>query len=139
VGGDGADSASGAAGAGAEAVVAVEGATVTVAETVETAAGADGFGADNIPAIKIVKMLQRYPWNGYVDIDYTLSGNLAGVAVELWYTVDGGTATKAEKWIVEPTVEAGTHRMTWNAAAEIVDGYKSDAKVTLKLVRKVAK
>ncbi len=136
-GGNGADGTA-TFGKGAAAVAAVEGATVTVGDGVAQVAGADGFGTDNLPTVKIVKMLQRYPWNGYVDIDYTLTGNLSNVELQLAFTVSGGEPQTATKFLVKPTVEAGTHRMTWNAAAEIVDGYVDKASVTLKLVRKVA-
>ena len=137
-GGNGADGAS-THGAGAEAVGSFEGATVTVADTVTQVKGDDGFASDNMPTIKIVKMVQRYPWNGYVDIDYTLTGdNFANISIELAFTNADGDSQTAQKWIVEPTVEAGTHRMTWNAAAEFATNYVSkDVKVTVKLVRKV--
>ena len=137
-GGNGADGAS-THGAGAEAVGEFEGATVDVADTVTQVKGDDGFASDNMPTIKIVKMVQRYPWNGYVDIDYTLTGeNFANISIELAFTNAEGDSQTAQKWIVEPTVEAGTHRMTWNAAAEFAKNYVSkDVKVTVKLVRKV--
>ena len=30
------------------------------------------------PTVSNVKARQRYPWNGMVDIDYTLSGDTSG-------------------------------------------------------------
>ena len=34
--------------------------------------------AAETPTVSNVKARQRYPWNGMVDIDYTLSGDTSG-------------------------------------------------------------
>lgn len=34
--------------------------------------------AAETPTVSNVKARQRYPWNGMVDIDYTLSGDIGG-------------------------------------------------------------
>lgn len=141
VGGNGADGTS-SHGAGAEAVSTTgnfTGPQVVVADGITVTDGTDGFGADNMPTVKIVKMQQRYPWNGYVDIDYTLSGNLAGVELVLAYSYDGNALEDATAITVAPTIAEGTWRMTWNAKSDLPANYVSDGvNLTLKLVRKSA-
>ena len=111
-------------------VAAADGAVVALTD------GADGLDPAAMPVVKIVKIQQRYPWNGYVDVDYTLENYAVGVELELYFTVNGGTAQKAEKIVVAPTYRTdGTNRMTWNAAAEIVDGYVDNVTVSLRLVK----
>lgn len=71
------------------------------------------------PTVSNVKARQRYPWNGMVDIDYTLSGDTTGLGVLI--TVKDGetgkTYTPTKFHEVLPT-SAGTHRVTWSTEAE---------------------
>lgn len=45
------------------------------------AAVASGVMALDYVEVTDVKARQRYPWNGMVDIDYTLSGDTSGLGV----------------------------------------------------------
>lgn len=137
-GGDGADNLSGVGGTGAAAVSAAGG--YAAASTVTLVDGADGLGRDTIPTVKIVKVQQRYPWNGMVDIDYTLSGNVDRVKIVMTYKVCDADAVMvdedSDKWYVKPVVEAGTHRATWDALNGLVDGTVGEATITLTLIQK---
>ena len=35
------------------------------------------------PTVSDVTARQRYPWNGMVDIDYTISGDATGLKIEI--------------------------------------------------------
>ena len=35
------------------------------------------------PTVAIDKVQQRYPWNGMVDIDYTITGDASGLKLEV--------------------------------------------------------
>jgi len=70
-----------------------------------------------------VSARQRWPWNNLVDIDFTLSGTELGA----WYQIDvaarfpgiAGDEVGAKTLVSEPVVTGdGTHRVTWNLAAD---------------------
>lgn len=72
-----------------------------------------------------VKAVQRYPWNGMVDIDYTVVRDDANADV---YVFPEGTDNDTGALLQLKTltgegangaVKAGTHRMTWNAAKDM--------------------
>ena len=85
--------------------------------------------------ITVDQVRQRYPWNGKVDIDYTVTyaagedpidPNLACVDVQ---AIDETVTPFVTNfcWTLipaRPSVAAGKHRMTWDAAA---DGCKTDS------------
>ena len=92
----------------------------------DTWRGATGVTLTRMPmAVKNVKVQQRYPWNGKVDVDFDLTGEGA-VKVTLSARVDG-------KKIKNPTVDGGTTfdlgkggelkdlRLTWDAKADFGD------------------
>ncbi len=71
-----------------------------------------------------VKAQQRYPWNGMVDIDYTVVSDDANA--DVWVYVTGQNkdmnTSLAPRTLsgdgVNAPVKAGTHRMTWNVTAD---------------------
>ena len=78
---------------------------------------------------------QRYPWNGLVDIGCTLSGN-AGTTYQLIVSaIDkvGGTNLTVKTVNIEGNPEVGnpvsatpgTHKLVWNADADLPRGYRS--------------
>ena len=92
-----------------------------------------GFSAD--PAIT-VQAKQRYPWNGLVDLHFTITGE-SGVKYETSFTAkdmvggtnitmntirkaDGSAAATKEQLL------PGTYNWVWDAAADLPDGWKSD-------------
>ena len=88
--------------------------------------GATGVELTRMPmVVKNVKVTQRYPWNGLVDVNFDLMG-AGSVQVSLSVTVDG-------KKLKNPTVTSGTTfdlgtgmelkglRLTWDAGTDFGD------------------
>ena len=88
--------------------------------------GATGVTLTRVPmAVKNVKVLQRYPWNGLVDVKFDLTGE-GSVKVSLSVRVDG-------KKLKNPTVTSGTTfelagggelkglKLTWDAGTDFGD------------------
>ena len=81
---------------------------------------------------------QHWPWNGKVDIDFDVVGS-ADVSYGAWLSVEdtvGGTnlsmrtITTAEGIAINPSgvkVTPGQYRWTWDAAADLPDGFECDA------------
>ena len=99
--------------------------------------GATNVELTRVPtAVKSVKVQQRYPWNGKVDVDFALSGEGA-VKVTVMVTADG-------KKLKNPTVDGETTfdlgkggelkdlRLTWDAKADFKDAEKHE-KIKVKL------
>ena len=92
--------------------------------------------ADGV-TLSIDKVQQRYPWNGLVDIDYTIDCE-DGVTLGLDYNlevsfVDGMAApsvtNRAITFLQAPLpLDSGKHRITWDANADGVTN-KTDAAV----------
>ena len=79
------------------------------------------------PAITGVTAQQRYPWNGKVDIAYTVSGDIAATAAEqglvpsLKVTAtdgDTGQAYTAASLTGDASLADGTHSIVWDMAAD---------------------
>ena len=63
----------------------------------------------------------RWPWNGLVDVDFTIGGpSVADLyKVEVRAVYDGGAKTiYARTYLNEPLVGPGTHRVTWDLGAD---------------------
>jgi len=83
----------------------------------------------------------RWPWNGWVDVDYVLetapSGTVAKVSLS-GYDRDHGTAlvatTLAGDGARSATVAAGRHRLSWNLGADYPDFHASQVTVSLDAV-----
>ena len=90
-------------------------------------------------SVKDVKIAQRYPWNGLVDIDYTIEcdDDTADVWVyPVGYDADFNTSVAPRTLEGDGAngqpVKAGTHRMTWNMAADMPANYNR-AKFSMKV------
>ena len=103
----------------------------------DTWCGATNVELTRVPtAVKNVKVQQRYPWNGKVDVDFDLTGE-GSVKVTVQVTVDG-------KKLKNPTVDGETTfdlgkggelkdlRLTWDAKADFGDAEKHE-KIKVKL------
>ena len=90
--------------------------------------GATNVGFTRVPmAVKNVKVTQRYPWNGLMDVKFDLTGE-GYVAVSVQVMTNGVMAVE------NPTVTSGTTfdlgtgmelkglRLTWDAKADFGDG-----------------
>ena len=95
-------------------------------------------------AIELTGVHQRYPWNGLVDIDYTVSGTQmdpAGFDLALTLTVDDGEGEPDEIALRHFTTCAGcdlpttpgTHRVTWDSAADGVKVCATNAVFTARI------
>lgn len=78
-------------------------------------------------SVSSIKCTQRYPWNGMVDIDYTVKCEKADADVWVYpvgYDKDSNT-TMAPRSLtgdgVNAPVKAGTHRMTWKVTDDYPD------------------
>ena len=96
------------------------------------------------PSITVDRVQQRYPWNGCVDIDYTIDGmdgDPADYRVDVvvsWQGDGGQMSCNAQNFLNRsgcdlPTAD-GSHRVTWDSAANGVDFVSDAASVTAKLV-----
>ena len=80
---------------------------------------------------------QRYPWNGMVDIDYTITGadtEDTAIAVKVTDTDTGKVYTPTNFLEVPPTV-AGRHRITWSTEADGLILIASNVTVTVSLLK----
>lgn len=80
---------------------------------------------------------QRYPWNGMVDIDYTITGadtEDTAIAVKVTDTDTGKVYTPTNFLEVPPTV-AGRHRITWSTEADGLNLIASNVTVTVSLLK----
>ena len=80
---------------------------------------------------------QRYPWNGMVDIDYTITGSDTedtAIAVKVTDTDTGKIYTPTNFLEVPPTV-AGRHRITWSTEADGLNLIASNVTVTVSLLK----
>lgn len=93
-----------------------------------------GFAA---PEVKDVTARQRYPWNGLVDIDYTITGSDTedtAIAVQVTDTDTGKVYTPTNFLEAPPTV-AGRHRITWSTEADGLNLIASNVTVTVSLLK----
>jgi len=82
-----------------------------------------------------VKIAQRYPWNGLVDITYTVTSDNPDVEVFVYpIGYDADTATKVAlnpQYLsgegVNGGVKPGTRRMTWDMASQMGKNYNRAA------------
>ena len=97
--------------------------------------------------LTVDKVQQRYPWNGLVDIDYTISlagGATLGPDENLEVTmIDRSVApavtNRAIRFLQVPLpMSQGSHRITWNANADGVTNYTANAEFHIKIVHYAA-
>ena len=78
---------------------------------------------------------QRWPWNGLMDVDFTLSGSSSSMAyrIELSATYNGGAnRVYAKSFQTEPVVEGdGQKRVTWDLRADCPNLKVDDFTVTV--------
>jgi len=72
------------------------------------------------PSVVLDRVQQRYPWNGIVDVDYTVANaqDPTALVVELFATSEAGEKVRAATFLSEPETSDGTHRLSWNATAD---------------------
>ena len=92
------------------------------------------------PTVSVDRVLQRYPWNGLVDIDYTVAG-FTGDAADYQLVVDlvltGATQRIygfANYAPCDAPVTNGSHRLTWNAPADGIERLERNASIIIHLI-----
>lgn len=69
-----------------------------------------------------VSAKQRYPWNGLIDIAYTITGDMSTMTRPsiIMTAVDENTGLTylASTFLSPPPMTAGTHTATWNPVAD---------------------
>ena len=88
-------------------------------------------------SVSDVTARQRYPWNGMVDIDYTITGadtEDTAIAVKVTDTDTGKVYTPTNFLEVPPTI-AGRHRITWSTEADGLNLIASNVTVTVSLLK----
>ena len=86
-------------------------------------------GLNNATSVHVtnIKCQQRYPWNGMVDIDYTVTSDDPNADVWVYpigYDKDSNTSMAPRALTgdgVNAPVKAGTHRMTWTVTEDYPD------------------
>ena len=104
------------------------------------AAGSLAIAAQGLTlSVKDVKIAQRYPWNGLVDIDYTVVCDDADADIYVYpvgYDVDMNVSVAPRTLTGDgangKAVKAGTHRMTWDMATDMGANYNR-AKFSMKI------
>ncbi len=78
---------------------------------------------------------QRWPWNGKVDIGYTITGDDASDKVIAVQVTDHNTGTvyTPKSFQAIPSTGAGTHRITWDTAADGLNLISTNVSVTVAL------
>ena len=118
--------------------------TKTMLALVGAAVLATGAFAEGGPSITLNRVQQRYPWNGMVDIDYTVEN----VDYPTNYFVQFSVTAQGTNYVMHEMLDAstlinasnGAYRVTWVVSAEGVvfnDGVKilaKDANVKAQLV-----
>ena len=113
--------------------------SVAAAALTTVALASDGVTID------VTKAQQRYPWNGLVDIDYTITRDQGESALDpLKHRVRISVVNCAETPAVTNVahvfrqgtlpVSDGTHRVTWDANAEGVNFKSQDVKVFAEII-----
>ncbi len=87
-------------------------------------------------ALSNVKIQQRYPWNGKVDISFNVASTRDNVAVTVSAldTKTGNPAPVATLYKADGTrmeypfeVTKGNNKLVWDASADLPSGYKTDS------------
>ena len=114
--------------------------------SVAAAALASAALAGSGVTVDITKVQQRYPWNGLVDIDYTLTladgETLSPADDTVEFTVtdnESGNVYSPKVFRIVPLpITAGSHRVTWDANADGVTFVSKNVTVSAKVVNYAA-
>ena len=90
--------------------------------------------ADAAVTITGVSARQRWPWNGLVDVDFTISGAAAGeaFAIDIDATSAGGDKKlSACTYATEPVAGNGDSRIVWDLGADYPNFRATDLRITV--------
>ena len=88
-------------------------------------------------AVSVQKVQQRWPWNGKVDIDYTVTYDDANADVYVGFVGKDGAENRSfplktlEGDGANGVVKAGTHRVTWDMSVDEPNLHTGDFTVTI--------
>ncbi|MBQ4480866.1 MAG: formylglycine-generating enzyme family protein [Victivallales bacterium] len=88
-------------------------------------------------SVSVEKVQQRWPWNGLVDIDYTVTYDDANADVYVGFIGKDGASNRSfplktlEGDGADGVVKAGTHRVTWDMSADEPNLHTGDFTVTI--------
>ncbi len=77
---------------------------------------------------------QRWPWNGLIDIDFTIGGAAAGeaFAIEIDATAENGAkALLAKTYASEPVAGTGANRIVWDLGADYPEFRANDLRISV--------
>ena len=103
-------------------------------KTMMLAAAVFAMAASAAVTVTGVSAHTRWPWNGLVDVDFTISDSSVAdlYKVEVRAAYAGGTKTIcASTYLNEPLVGTGTHRVTWDLAADFPELKVDDLQVAV--------
>ena len=81
-----------------------------------------------------VSARQRWPWNGLVDVDFTIAGAAAGeaFAIDIDATAaSGATQLSAKTYATEPVAGAGVNRIVWDLGADYPEFRANDVRISV--------
>jgi hypothetical protein len=88
-------------------------------------------------SITDVSAKQRYPWNGLVDITYTISGDVGSMTRPsmIMTAVDENTGLTylASTFLSKPPMTVGTHTVTWNPIADALHITSDKMRMTISI------
>ncbi|MBR3821834.1 MAG: SUMF1/EgtB/PvdO family nonheme iron enzyme [Kiritimatiellae bacterium] len=77
---------------------------------------------------------QRWPWNGIVDVDFTIAGASAGevFAIDIDATAaNGATQLSAKTYVTEPLAGTGANRIAWDFGADYPEFRANDVRISV--------
>ena len=77
---------------------------------------------------------QRWPWNGLIDIDFTITGAAAGeaFAIDIDATAENGAkALLAKTYASEPVASTGANRIVWDLGADYPEFRANDLRISV--------
>lgn len=75
---------------------------------------------------------QRWPWNGLVDIDFTIAGAQSGDAFAIDIdAVSGSTTLSAKTYITEPVAGLGDNRIVWDLGKDYPEFRTKDLRISV--------
>ena len=98
------------------------------------AAASAALAASAAVTITDVSARQRWPWNGLIDIDFTISGAAAGetFAIDVNAEYAGGDKKIAAfTYATEPIAGGGDNRIVWDLAADYPEFRANDLRISV--------
>ena len=75
---------------------------------------------------------QRWPWNGMVDIDFTIAGAQSGDAFAIDIdAVSGSTTLSAKTYMTEPVAGLGENRIVWDLGKDYPEFRAKDLRISV--------